>query len=202
MYVTNSTIEISRLRFLSAIPEVAWVTQRNRAGTSNAIALKAIKVALIVAAARLNFWLRCLSPPARMLAPSTRRMLPRIDPVSDALTTSVRPARRPWKAMIISAAFPNVAFNSPPIPAPIRSDKLSVALPIQPASGIIASPLRSPSHPTREWDNRQPGGDEGPNRRRVRIVEDDRDRNKDQQQIKTVLEKEFFDGGLLHMPAI
>jgi hypothetical protein len=39
--------------------------------------------------------------------------------------------------MISSAAFPNVAFSSPPTPSPIREARDSVARPIQPASGMI-----------------------------------------------------------------
>jgi len=39
--------------------------------------------------------------------------------------------------MMSSAAFPNVAFNNPPAPSPIRAANTSVARPINPASGII-----------------------------------------------------------------
>ena len=37
-----------------------------------------------------------------------------IDPVSDAFTTSIRPACRAKKAMISSAMLPNVALRIPP----------------------------------------------------------------------------------------
>jgi hypothetical protein len=47
--------------------------------------------------------------------------------------------------MINSAAFPNVAFNKPPIPCPTFSDKCSVARPISPASGMMASPAHKKS---------------------------------------------------------
>src|SRR5688572_9458914 len=42
-------------------------------------------------------------------------------------------------AMINSAALPKVALSSPPIPSPSRSASCSVARPIRPASGMIAS---------------------------------------------------------------
>src|SRR5439155_120192 len=41
-------------------------------------------------------------------------------------------------AMISSAAFPKVAFNSPPSPSPTRAASASVARPIQPATGTMA----------------------------------------------------------------
>jgi hypothetical protein len=45
-------------------------------------------------------------------------------------------------AMMISAIFPNVAFRRPPIPSPVRAARCSVARPIQPAIGMIATPAR------------------------------------------------------------
>jgi hypothetical protein len=65
-------------------------------------------------------------------------MLPMIDPVIDALTTSWSPARSAMSAMISSAALPNVALRSPPIPDPIRPARCSVARPMYAASGTIA----------------------------------------------------------------
>jgi hypothetical protein len=48
-------------------------------------------------------------------------MLPIIEPVIDALTTLVRPFESAITAIISSAALPNVAFNNPPAPSPIRA---------------------------------------------------------------------------------
>jgi hypothetical protein len=62
-----------------------------------------------------------------------------IEPVIDALTTSKRPARIATRAMINSAALPKVAFSRPPTPSPALAAKRSVALPMRPASGTIAS---------------------------------------------------------------
>ena len=42
-----------------------------------------------------------------------------MDPVSDALTTEYSPCRNAMIAMMSSAALPNVAFNSPPMPSPV-----------------------------------------------------------------------------------
>src|ERR1044072_4666875 len=61
-----------------------------------------------------------------------------IEPVIEALTTLVRPFDRANSAMINSAAFPKVAFKSPPIPWPRCSARCSVARPIHQASGMIA----------------------------------------------------------------
>src|ERR1700730_16629789 len=80
----------------------------------------------------------CFAPPSRMERPSTSRILPMIDPVIDALTTLVRPLESAMPAMINSAAFPKVAFSSPPSPSPTRAASSSVARPIQPATGTMA----------------------------------------------------------------
>src|SRR5438309_11252165 len=64
-------------------------------------------------------------------------MSPIIEPAIDALTTPLRPFESAMTAMISSAAFPNVAFNNPPAPSPIRAANTSVARPIHPASGIM-----------------------------------------------------------------
>src|SRR5437016_9925045 len=69
--------------------------------------------------------------------PSTTRMLTIIEPAIDALTTLLRPFESAITAMISSAALPNVAFNNPPAPSPIRVANASVARPIHPASGIM-----------------------------------------------------------------
>ena len=92
------------------------------------------------AAVRLNFWIGYFKPPANKLAPRTSNRLPMMLPVSEALTTSSSPRRSASKARINSAAFPNVAFRSPPIPGPSRSDNSSVDRPINPASGTMAKP--------------------------------------------------------------
>ena len=42
-----------------------------------------------------------------------------IEPVSEALTISVSPARRAMKAMISSAALPKEALSRPPTPGPV-----------------------------------------------------------------------------------
>ena len=72
-------------------------------------------------------------------APMTSRTLPRIEPISDALTTSWRPSLSAKKAMISSGAFPNVTFRKPPMPGPERAASSSVARPISAAVGITPS---------------------------------------------------------------
>ena len=58
------------------------------------------------------------SPPMRTLAPRTSSRLPMIEPVSEALTTSIRPAWRAKNAMMSSAMLPNVALRMPPTCGP------------------------------------------------------------------------------------
>ena len=66
-------------------------------------------------------------------------MLPRIEPISDALTTSCRPSPSANRAMISSGALPKVTFSSPPMPGPERAASSSVARPISAAVGMIPS---------------------------------------------------------------
>ncbi len=104
-------------------------------------------MALVRVPAGLKRWMLNRSPPANNATPITNKILPMIDPVSEALTKACI-ARTDsgfcWAsinaitAMISSAAFPNVAFSRPPTPSPRRSARCSVARPIQPAMGMMA----------------------------------------------------------------
>jgi hypothetical protein len=69
----------------------------------------------------------------------TRRMLPRIEPTSDAFTTSCSPAPSANRAMISSGALPKVTLRNPPIPGPDRAASSSIARPISAAVGITPS---------------------------------------------------------------
>jgi hypothetical protein len=69
----------------------------------------------------------------------TSRMLPRMEPTSDALTTSCSPSRSAKKAMISSGALPKVTLRKPPIPGPERIASCSVAWPMRAAVGITPS---------------------------------------------------------------
>ena len=90
------------------------------------------------AAVRLNLCALNRRPPAKIEAPSTRSRLPMIEPVIEAFTTSMCPARSAIRAMMSSAALPKDALSNPPMPSPMRWASCSVAWPIQPASGMIA----------------------------------------------------------------
>jgi hypothetical protein len=79
------------------------------------------------------------SPPASIDTPSTSRMLPRIDPTIEALTTSCSPAPSANSAMISSGALPKVTLRNPPIPGPDRAASSSVARPINAAVGTTPS---------------------------------------------------------------
>ena len=91
------------------------------------------------APAALNVCFFRLSPPTNIARPMTSRMLPRIEPISDAFTTSCRPSRSAKKAMTSSGKLPNVTFSRPPIPGPVRAASSSVALPMSAAVGITPS---------------------------------------------------------------
>ena len=68
--------------------------------------------------------------------------MPRIDPVIEAFTRSISPARSATAAMISSARFPIVALSTPPIAGVVCSATDSVAAPRTPESGMIARALR------------------------------------------------------------
>ena len=108
-------------------------------GISKATTVRTSMPAAAPTFVRLNVCLSRPQPPTNIARPSTRSKLPRMLPVSDALTTSVRPRCRASKTMISSAALPNVALRKPPTPAPTYLAASSVAEPINPARGTIAS---------------------------------------------------------------
>ena len=62
-----------------------------------------------------------------------------IEPVSDALTTSISPACRAKNAMISSAMLPNVALRMPPTCGPVSEPSRSVDRPTTQASPRIAT---------------------------------------------------------------
>src|SRR6476661_7731818 len=66
-------------------------------------------------------------------------MLPRMEPISEALTTSCRPAPSATRAMISSGALPKVTLSRPPMPGPERAASSSVARPMSAAVGITPS---------------------------------------------------------------
>ena len=93
----------------------------------------------VSAAVRSKYWRSRLRPPMNIAAPMTSRMLPRIEPTSEALTTSCRPSLSAKKAMISSGALPKVTLRKPPMPGPDRAASSSVARPISAAVGITPS---------------------------------------------------------------
>src|SRR6266571_2984159 len=98
-------------------------------------------VELEPARCRLNFCTLNLSPPASNAKPSTSGRLLRTEPVIEALTRSIRPARSATAAIISSARFPIVALRTPPTAGLVCSATVSVAAPSMPESGMIASAL-------------------------------------------------------------
>ena len=61
--------------------------------------------------------------------PITSNTFPMIEPVMNALTTSIRPACRAKKAMISSAMLPKVALRMPPTCGPVSDPRRSVDRP-------------------------------------------------------------------------
>ena len=106
-----------------------WCVNAKTAGTNSPMTARTSSEAFDAAIRWLNVCVPWRSPPTRMLAPRTSSRLPMIEPVSDALTTSMRPACRAKKAMISSAMLPNVALRMPPTRGPVSDPSRSVDRP-------------------------------------------------------------------------
>src|SRR6185312_5397261 len=118
-----------------------WLaTWPNRVGMPRPITASASIDAFIPATRWLNDCRPFLRPPMKNDAPRTRSVLPRIDPVIEAVATSSWPARMAKIVMISSAALPKVAFSTPPTLGPLLSPSCSVATPTIHASVSSASP--------------------------------------------------------------
>ena len=107
------------------------------AGTNRPTRATTSSAALELAICRLKVCVPWRSPPTSTLAPSTSSRLPMIEPVSDALTTSMRPACSAKKAMISSAMLPKVALRMPPTCGPVSDPRRSVESPTVQASPRI-----------------------------------------------------------------
>ena len=80
---------------------------------SPAIAASTSSAAFDPATSRLKRCVPFFSPPSSTLAPSTSNRLPMIEPVIEALTTSMRPAWSAKNAMISSAMLPRPMTTAP-----------------------------------------------------------------------------------------
>ena len=114
------------------------VVSAKTAGTNRPMTATTRRAAFAPAMRWLNVWVPWRSPPMSTLAPSTSSRLPMIEPVSEALTTSMRPACRAKKAMISSAMLPNVALRMPPTCGPVSDPSRSVDSPTTQARPRIA----------------------------------------------------------------
>ncbi len=85
---------------------------------------------------------------SKIASPRTNSTLPMIEPVIEALTSGYMcgPCHMATRAMINSAALPNVALSNPPTPGPKVAARLSVARPIKPAKGMMAMPEATNTH--------------------------------------------------------
>ena len=90
-----------------------------------------------------------------------------IEPVSDALTTSIRPAWRAKNAMISSAMLPNVALRIPPTCGPVIEPSRSVERPTTQARPRIAAADRM-NRTSGRRAGRSPGRSRGGSARRSR----------------------------------
>jgi hypothetical protein len=111
-------------------------TSSNTAGITSAPEATINIVAWERAAVRLKTWRSRRMPPTNIAPPRTNKMLPRTEPMIDALTTSCSPSSRAKIAMRSSGKLPNVTLSRPPMPGPARSASSSVALPMSAAVGI------------------------------------------------------------------
>ena len=136
-------------------------TSSKMAGTTSAATASSSISDCALAAVRSKYWRLWRSPPTSIDAPMTSRMLPRIEPTSEALTTSCRPLPSANSAMMISGALPKVTFSRPPMPGP----------------GARGQLLGRAAHQRRGRDDAQRGGEEDRHGSRAGDVQRDRDRD-------------------------
>ena len=141
------------------------------AGITSAATASISIVVCVEAAERSKCWRSRPRPPTNARRPRTSSELPRIEPSSDALTTSCRPAPSANRAMISSGALPNVTFSRPPMPGPGPGGEL----------------LGRPAHERRRRDHAERRGEERRDGADVRELEHDRDRDERDQQIRPAL---------------
>ena len=123
-----------------SVPVVASLdVAAKTAGTNSPISATTSSAAFEPAIFGLNLWVPWRSPPISTLAPSTSSRFPMIEPVSDAFTTSIRPACSAKNEMISSAMLPNVALRIPPTCGPVSDPRRSVDSPTTQASPRIAA---------------------------------------------------------------
>jgi len=103
-----------------------------------AIKARTVMVASVSTWRRSNICLPFLRPPKSMANPKTSSKLPRMEPVREAKTSWICPARMAERVMISSAALPKVALRRPPMRGPVFSAKTSVASPSSLARGMMA----------------------------------------------------------------
>src|SRR5204863_237078 len=118
-------------------------TTSKSVGTRRPMTDSSIIVELVPAIPRSKRCVPFLRPPTRSEKPRMRSRFPRIDPTIEAFTRSSFPAFSATTVMISSAAFPSVAFRSPPAFGPVRSASSSVASPRRPASGTRPMPAQT-----------------------------------------------------------
>ena len=105
--------------------------------TNATITAKIRSPALCRASCTLKDWRLYFKPPTKKESPATKSKFPNTEPVKEAKTIPISQAFSEKIEIISSTAFPNVALSKPPILGPITIAKLSVALPIKPATAII-----------------------------------------------------------------
>ena len=81
----------------------------------------------------------CHIPPVMSARPKLTSRLARMAPVSEAFTTPARPWARATPPMISSGRLFSVELSSPPIVGPSFDASRSVAVPMMPTSGRIAT---------------------------------------------------------------
>ena len=137
-YSTISTIATRMLRSSTPAAEVFVAVSTNSAGIAKAIVTRKSDEPLASAAVLLNVCDFLPFPPRSMARPRTSRRLPMIEPVSEAFTTSGKPARSARNQMISSVAFPNVELSSPPAAGEVRDASSSTESPMYFARGMTA----------------------------------------------------------------
>ena len=146
--INNSVAENLLKANSDAVPCNSVCVACNAFGNVTPMTAKHNKDEFVIAPFLLNLCSGHFTPPAKNAHPNTRSMFEKIDPTRDNCTTLNNPSLSAKTETIISVAFPNVAFNNPPIVCDVCLAISSVTYPNRSARGHRANNANANAGPS------------------------------------------------------
>ena len=111
--ITETNTEIS-----TAWPRSGPLGAVETVGIAIAATASTSTTAMVRTGAASNTWRPLRRPPAKNARPSTSRLLPRIEPISDVCVRTTRPSCRAKIEMNSSGRLPSADWRTPVVPGP------------------------------------------------------------------------------------